>query len=315
MTVFFSVVAATLVLCLGVIWQAGARERQFEAEFPPSGQIIEVEGLRVHAHVMGQDGPDLVLIHGSSGNMRDFSFSLAGALAQDYRVILLDRPGLGYSERLPGDESIHAQARVLQAATEALGASRPIVLGQSYGGAVALAWAVDHPETLSALVLVSAPSQPWEGPIPLLYRLNSSALGSTLAVPLITALVPRRYIETQIRDVFDPEPMPEGYDTHIGAELAARQVSLRANAAQRAGLLEEIRALQPRYDALDLPIELIHGDRDQIVSLRIHSEPFLEQVPQARLDRLAGAGHLPHITREEATLAAIQRAAERAGLR
>ena len=302
-------------LALAVHLRAGAREARWEAQFPPLGQIIEVEGTRVHALVKG-DGPDLVLIHGSSGNLRDFSFAMVDRLAQDYRVIAFDRPGLGYTERLHDrGATIAEQAALLQKAAAQLGADRPLVLGQSYGGAVALAWAVNHPGAAAGLVLVSSPTHPWDGHVPALYRVNGSALGSALAVPLITALVPRSYIRDQVRAVFTQEPMPEGYDSYLGAELAARRVSLRANARHRVALLDQITRLQPRYDALTLPIEMIHGTADTTVGLSIHAEKFIREVPQANLTRLEGVGHLPHHTAPDATRAAIDRAAARAGLR
>ncbi|MDR9427389.1 MAG: alpha/beta hydrolase [Salibaculum sp.] len=304
-----------LVLAAAVHLRAGARESRWEARFPPLGQVIEVEGTRVHALVKG-DGPDLVLIHGSSGNLRDFSFALVDRLAEDYRVIAFDRPGLGYTERLHArGATIAEQAALLQKAAAQLGAERPLVLGQSYGGAVALSWAVTQPQALAGLALVSSPTHPWDGHVPALYRINGSRLGAALAVPPITALVPQSYIRDQVRAVFDPEPMPEGYDSYVGAELAARRVSLRANARQRLGLLDQITRMQPRYDSLDLPIELIHGTADTTVGLSIHAEKFIREVPQANLTRLEGVGHLPHHTAPEATRAAIDRAATRAGLR
>ena len=106
------------------------------------------------------DAPDLVLIHGASGNTRDMTFSLAPRLAEDYRVIVLDRPGLGYTDRINGTgATITQQAELLQKAAAQLGADRPIVLGHSYGGAVALAWAVTRPDHISALVNVSGARQ------------------------------------------------------------------------------------------------------------------------------------------------------------
>lgn len=310
----------TLLILIGLVtaitqWRAATREARFQARFPPLGQFVDIDGTRVHALVRGA-GPDLVLIHGSSGNLRDFDFQILDQLAQTYRVIAFDRPGMGYTDRLGyGRETIADQAHLLQRAAAALGAEAPIVLGQSYGGAVALAWAVKQPETLSALVLVAAPTQPWNGEIPGLYRLNGSALGSLLAVPLITAFVSENYIQRQIEAVFVPDPMPAGYGDHVGAELAVRRTSLRANAHHRVNLLEQITDLQPAYGALTLPIELIHSDADTTVGLDIHATPFVAQVPSAQLTRLPGAGHLPHHTRTDDMIAAIERAASRAGLR
>ncbi|TNY34295.1 alpha/beta hydrolase [Pelagovum pacificum] len=295
--------------------RATAREDAAEAAFPPEGKFVDVDGTRVHAVVSG-DGPDLVLIHGSSGNTRDFTFRLAPMLAKKYRVITFDRPGLGYTERTGAvGETITGQARLLQAAAEKLGADKPIVLGQSYGGAVALAWAVETPDALSALVTVSSPSQVWEGGLPWLYAMNSSILGGRVAVPLITAWTPASYVRAQVESIFAPQDMPEGYADYIGAPLTLRRESLRANAVQRAGLKEELRALVPRYDAITVPVEIVHGTADDTVPFDIHATPLAEQVETAHLVPLEGIGHVPHNTVPDDVIAAIDRAAERAGLR
>ncbi len=292
---------------------APRHEARAEAAFPPEGRFVEVDGVRVHAVVAGS-GPDVVLIHGSSGSTRDFTFGLVDHLKDRYRVIVLDRPGLGYTDPLPGGGSIADQARLLQKAAAALGAEAPVVLGQSYGGAVALAWAVHLPDTLAALVSVSSPSQPWEGGLPWLYRVNASWWAPYLAIPVFTAFVPDAYVRGQVRAVFAPQEMPAGFDDHIGADLILRRASLRANALQRAALLDEIRALQPRWPEIAVPVELVHGSADDTVPIEIHSEPLVQQIPGAVLTRLDGIGHLPQHVARDAVAAAVDRAAGRAGL-
>jgi pimeloyl-ACP methyl ester carboxylesterase len=188
------------------------------------------------------------------------------------------------------------------------------VLGQSYGGAVALAWAVHHPDSLSALVAVSAPSQRWEGGLPGLYRLTSHPLGSALAVPLIAAWVPARYVDSQVAGVFAPQPQPDGYARAIATPLILRPDSLRANARQRATLKQEITALQPGYPGITVPLEIVHGTADTTVPFGIHAEPLARQAPTAQLTALPGIGHIPQNVAPEAVAEAVDRAARRAGL-
>jgi pimeloyl-ACP methyl ester carboxylesterase len=118
-----------------------------------------------------------------------------------------------------------------------------------------------------------------------------------------------------VAEIFAPQSAPEGYLAHVGAALTLRRASLRANALQRANLLAEIEALHRRYDEIAVPVEIVHGAADTTVGLSIHSEPLARQVAGARLDVIEGAGHMPHHTHPEAVIAAIRRAAERAGLR
>jgi pimeloyl-ACP methyl ester carboxylesterase len=293
--------------------KASAVEARANAAFPPEGQIITVDGLRVHTYVAGT-GPDLILIHGASGNLRDFTFSLIPKITSRYRVIAFDRPGLGWSDPLPeNNTSPTAQAAHLRRAADQLGVERPIVLGHSYGGAVAMAWALDDPDT-AALVLVSAATMPWDGNIWYMHNVMGNPLGGWTAVPLITAFAGNATAEAATRDIFQPDTMPPGYLDHIGAALTMRRSTLAANSAQVAGLKPFIIAMRARYPELTLPIEAVHGDTDTIVPLRVHSGPLSVLLPNVSLTVLPDTGHMPQHANEAQVLAAIDRAATRAGL-
>lgn len=190
-----------------------------------------------------------------------------------------------------------------------------MVLGQSYGGAVALAWAVERPDSLSALVLLAAASNPWTTDLSLFYKITSNDLGSATVVPALTAFVPTPVVDSAIESVFAPQKEPEGYAEYIGAPLTLRRDTMRANAMQRANLLDEIQALYPRYGAITVPTEILHGDADTTVGLSIHSIPLSQQISDATLTVLKGIGHMPHHAAEPEVIAAIDRAAQRAGLR
>lgn len=302
---------------------AAAREARAVALYPPEGQIVTVMGRQVHAVVAGT-GPDLVLIHGAGGNTRDMSFALLDKLAERYRVIILDRPGLGFTDRtdtrydsrfMSQAESPAEQAALLQAAAAALGAERPLVLGHSYGNAVGLAWALEHPDHIAGLIDVAGVSMPWPGDLGTYYTVNGSALGGAIVAPLITALVPESRVRASIEAIFAPNPAPEGYATYVGADLTLRRDSLRANARQVNGLRPHIVAMSGRYGGLRLPVEIVHGDADDTVPLAIHSARLVEIIPDAVLTVLPGIGHMPHHADPVAVIAAIDRAAARAGLR
>ena len=307
------------VLWAVTLWRAARTEARAEAAFPPEGWILDVAGHAVHAVVMGRAkdcAPDVVLIHGASGNARDMTFDLAPRLAQDFRVIVLDRPGLGYTDPLdPRGAGIVQQAGLLADAARQLGAATPIVLGHSYGGAVALAWAVHHPQRLSALVALSAASHPWEGGLSAYYRILSHRVLGPAVIPFLTGWVRASRVRAAVAEVFAPDLVPQGYLNHFGAALTLRRHSLRANALQRDGLLDEIAALAPRYAEIDVPVEILHGTADTTVGLSVHSEPLARSIPDARLTRLPGVGHMPHHAAPQAVVAAIRRAAIRAGQR
>nr|WP_246039815.1 alpha/beta hydrolase [Sulfitobacter sabulilitoris] len=313
-----------LVLVFATVLQGCARirENRAEAAYPPTGQLLDIEGTDVHVKVMG-DGPDLVMIHGASGSMRDFTFAFAERMSDRYRVILMDRPGLGWTER-PGNayegawnarsESPRVQARLLQAAADRLGVTDPIVLGHSYGGAVALAWGLERPDDTAALVLVSAASNPWPGDLGLLYKVNSSPAGGALVIPVITAFVPEPVIRSTLSSIFAPQSAPDGYLDHFGPDMTLRRSAMRANAQQVNSLRPHVVEMSAHYPSLRMPTEIVHGTADTIVPIDIHSEPLARQIPGANLTRLEGIGHMPHHVDPQAVAAAVDRAARRAGL-
>ncbi len=302
-----------VIIVVTTIWRATMRERATEADYPPEGLFVTVEGVKLHAVVRGK-GPDLVLLHGASGSVRDLSFGFIDALAARYRVIAIDRPGLGWSEPGPGTDHISAQARLLREAAAELGATRPIIFGHSYGGAVALAWAVDAPDSVAALVLASAVSHPWDGDVPFLYKVAANPVAGPLTVTGISAWVPEGYVTDQVNAVFLPQTVPPGYDEHFGPMMSARAAAFRANSEQRVTLKEDVRAQVAQYPAIAVPVEILHGDSDPVVYASVHSEPLAREVPGARLTILPGVGHMPQHTARPAVIAAIDRAAARAGL-
>ena len=302
---------------------ADRRAREAEEAFPPSGRFVTVDGAQVH-YVREGTGPEVVLIHGASGNLRDFTFDLVGRLAERYTVTAFDRPGLGYTDRVPGvpngpfsdtGESPLQQARFLKGAAAALGIERPVVVGHSFGGIVALGWAVDDLDHASdqsarAVVGLGAVAMPWPGGLGAYYTINGSAAGAA-TIPILAAYVPSSVVAQRIDNTFRPQPAPEGYAEHIGAPLVLRRDSFRANVQQVNTLRPHVVEMEARYPELRIPIELVHGTDDDTVPIDVHARPFGRLVAAANVTELPGIGHMPHHVDPAATLAAIDRAFER----
>jgi pimeloyl-ACP methyl ester carboxylesterase len=271
-----------------------------------SADTILVGGVPIHFERSGRGRP-VVLIHGASGNLNDMTFRLAPRLAASHEVVALDRPGHGESGLPPGGgASIRTQAALLRATVEALGIERPIVVGHSYGGSVALAWAVDAPGALSGLVLLAAPSQVWEGGLGLSTDLLASPATGPVLARAVSHLATRGFAERTLDGVFAPQAPPDGYLEHLDLSLVLQPASLRENARQLAALKEELRPMVPAYPALDLPVAIVHGEADRTVGLEIHSVPLARQIPGARLARLPGIGHMLHQVATDAAVAAVQ---------
>ncbi|MEM6323986.1 MAG: alpha/beta hydrolase [Pseudomonadota bacterium] len=296
---------------------ASRNETRAEQAYPPEGQFVTVEGTRLHVVVRGQ-GPDLVLIHGASGSARDFTFAMVDRLATRYRVFAFDRPGMGFSDRTSerfdaarntGAESPAQQAVVMQAAAAQLGATRPIVLGHSYGGAVAMAWALERPENFSGLVIVSGATQVWESGLSPQYPVLASTLGGSTLVPILAATVSEDWARDAVDRIFSPQMAPSGYADFVGVGLALRRDTLRANARQVNTLRGHLIEMVPHYPSITQPVEILHGTADRIVGFDIHARPLAEQLPNARLTPLRGIGHMPQHVAADEVIAAIDRIA------
>ena len=322
------VLTTVLILSVsaGVFWivadrRADLREAETEARNPPQGQIVTVDGREVHVSVTGA-GPDVVLIHGAGGSNRDFTFDLVERLARDYRVFAIDRPGFGWSERMSEDlrrplttESEHPveQARHIARAVRQLGAERPVVVGHSYGGAVAMGWALEEPA--AAVVILSGATMPWPGEVDWTYRVLGSRAGGAILPPLVSAFVPRSYVAGALKGVFAPQQVPESYMAQAGVMMATRIGTLRANARQVNSLRPHVVEMSERYPDIKIPVEILHGTEDKTVYAEVHAEPLMRVLPNGALTILDGVGHMPHHVVPEDVVAAIDRAAVRAGLR
>ncbi|MBV7393369.1 alpha/beta hydrolase [Mameliella sp. DP3N28-2] len=316
--------AVLLLLVLGgcAVTQirADRAEREAETRWPPVGQFVEVGGLRVH-YVQKGSGPDVVLLHGASGNLRDFTFKLVDLLAKDYRVTAFDRPGLGYTTREArfagafnaSAETPPDQAAILARAAAELGVRRPIVVGHSFGGAVAMAWGLD--QEAAAVVSLGGAIMPWPGALDSQYQVLGNPLGGAIVPQFVTAWYGEDRIEQAVSGIFAPQAAPPGYIQHIGPGLSLRRETIRANGRQVASLRPALVEMSKRYPGLTIPVELVHGTADTTVGFEIHTVAAAKLLPDARVTPLQGVGHMPQHARPGAVIEAINRAADRAGLR
>lgn len=260
--------------------------------YPPIGRFVTVDGYQVHYWEKGTGQP-VVLVHGASGNLRDWTFSIADRLAETYRVIAFDRPGLGYTDRPPRGWDPFVQARLLRGATEALGAERPILVGHSWGGAMVMAWAIDAPDTVAGVVPVSGVTIPYGG---FARVANFVGLDTVIVDAYSDYLLESARtggIRSFIGRVFRPQPIPEGYIDYVGAPLALRAETLRANAEDLQYINSALNRMAPEYGSVTLPVEIIHGRAD-FIDWDDHAEPLSRALPNARLTVLPGVGHMAH---------------------
>ena len=100
---------------------------------------------------------------------------------------------------------------------------------------------------------------------------------------------------------------------HFGPRLNLSPRRLRANAQQRTDLREQLRGQETRYGEITIPVEVVHGEADDIVGVEVHAEKLVAQVEDGNLPRIPGAGHMLHHTHTSEIVAAVDRVALRMG--
>jgi pimeloyl-ACP methyl ester carboxylesterase len=291
-----------------------ARARRAERRHPPTGRMLEIDGVRVHVHMAGE-GPPLVLLNGNGAMVHDWLASgLFDRLRRSYRVIAIDRPGYGYTGR-PRDRvwTPYAQAELVRRTLAHLVIEKPILLGHSWGTIVALALALEHPDAVRGLVLLSGYYFPtarldvWAFSPPAIPVLGD-AMRYTVSPLLVRLLVPRI-----IRKLFEPMPVPPRFAMRFPLDLALRPRQLKASAEDSAFMVPAAAALRKRYGELRLPVQILTGTADRIVTPERQSGRLHETIRSSELTRLPGLGHMVHYAAQDEiarAVAAVVTAAE-----
>ena len=281
---------------------------------PPVGRFIDTASGKQHVLDVGPDdaaappAPPVVLLHGATANLGDMRVALVERLRARHRVIAIDRPGHGWSERI-GGEANAAPRRQAAAAHEILGklgVERPVMLAHSWGGAVGLAYALEYPGALRGLVLLAPLARPWENELLRYAELaNTPWLGAlyghTFAMPI--GLLGLDRILTL---AFAPQAPADNYVEGASILLALRPGTFTANAQDLAYMGAPIAAVVPQYARIATPTVIITGTDDHLVSPRSQARPIARQLPHARLIVLPGIGHMLHHVEPKRVVDAIE---------
>lgn len=283
-------------------------ERATQAEWPPLGRFIDADGVRVHAWEQGAGRP-VILLHGASGNLRDFTFDLGPRLAKSgRRAIAFDRPGLGYSERPAdrgGDPAV--QARILRTAAKKMRAEKPILVGHSLGAALAMAWALADPDGIAGVVTVSGAVMPWSDRPMLAEMIGLDQLLIGFYFNYLQSSAGNGGIERFVERIFRPQTPPRDYARYVGGPLSLRPSVLLANKQDIAALNTALRRQAPDYGRITAPVEVISGTADFIIKPERQPIPFAHRLPNSRLTLLEGVGHMAHHANPDEIVSALDR--------
>ncbi len=275
------------------------RVRQVERTYPPVGRFLHVDGIQLHYIDVGSGRP-VVLVHGASTNLRDFTSSLVPMLAKQNRVLAFDRPGYGYSERPRSDWPNPAvQAGYLHKGLVALGIERPLVVGHSWSGAVVMAYLLHHPEDTAGGVLLAGASHPWEGGVAWSNTVAGVPVLGMLFASTLVYPVGQLILESAIAEVFYPESPSSDYLERTGVLLTLRPRNFLANAEDVRRLSDYLHEQSKRYAEIKQPLLIVHGTGDDVVPAWNHADRLVKIIPNTKLVRLEGVGHALHHTQTE----------------
>jgi pimeloyl-ACP methyl ester carboxylesterase len=306
------ITATVLGICAlgtGACVTSSAYRNKVESAHPPIGQSVPVGTETVHVIQRGKAGPPVLMIHGASANAREFTWTLAPRLEETHRVFMADRPGHGYSGRPEDAHSLGVQAAQMAGVLEALApGEKAVLVGHSFGGAVALRVALDRPDLVEGLVLLAPVTHDWGGGGQAWY--NSFAAPPVVG-PVFSQILPLvgpGQLRSGIDGVFDPAPVPKNYSENSAIGLLFRPPNFRANARDVKALEQQLAAQSKRYGELDMPITVFSGSGDTVISPRLHVGELKKQVA-VDLVILPHEGHMPHHGEGQAVADAIRRLA------
>jgi pimeloyl-ACP methyl ester carboxylesterase len=244
----------------------------------------------------------------------DFDQSgLIDQAAEHYRVIAFDRPGYGYSERPRTTVwTPENQARLLHHALQEIGVDSALVAGHSWGTMVALAMALEVPDFVRGLVLLSGYYyRSVRLDVPLMSPPAIPLLGDLLRYTVLP-IMQRLSFPLMAKRMFSPQRISERFRA-IPPWLLLRPGQLRASAVESALMVPSAMMLAKRYPELKVPATIIHGTRDKMTNFGHNAERLHERIEHSELQLQPGVGLMTHYAHPEKVMEAIDAMAAQVG--
>ena len=265
-----------------------------EKNVPVVGTILNLNGLRVHGYVEGDGSQDIVFIHGAFVNLRDWVFATRPLSKLDSRLIYIDRPGFGYSDRDERKWDAERQADLARSYVKNIHGKNLILVGHSWGASVAMAWAAKFPEDVKGVVSIAGLNMPFSGVSKLADDIGLLRVAYELYITSVAKRADSGSIEKFAGRMFQPQDIPTGYLDYVGSDLSRRRSTIKAN---KSDLLITSQALKQNfkfYRRIEMPVEIIHGKEDFLLPFKSQAVSFNEVIPNSRLHVLPNLGHMAH---------------------
>ncbi|MGH1569783.1 alpha/beta fold hydrolase [Methylobacterium sp. P31] len=268
-------------------------------------RIVHLPGDRMIAYAETGAGPNLVAIHGTLMCLEDAWLGPVPALAKHFRVVAVDRPGHGFSVRPRGRAAdLWDQAARIRDAVRVLGLRRPVILGHSFGAAVALAYGMLHPDEIAGVVALAPICFPEPRLEQVLFGPRALPLGGDLLSKVLSATSDKALLPVLWNAMFFPKRMPESFARDFPFDLAARPAQITAEGEDADWLWPGLTRSLLTYPTLRVPVRLLGGSADLVVNTFVHAHRAARMIPGAQFELLPGAGHMLHHFHAEAVVRA-----------
>jgi pimeloyl-ACP methyl ester carboxylesterase len=295
------VLLALLALVVVLNWTYG----RLPATPRPTGSFVQLRGgLRIRYLERPGGGPAVLLIHGLPGTAEDFN--LVTPLLAGRRTIAIDRPGFGFSSG--GYFPFSRQLQAVQEVIEKLHLGRVILVGHSYGGAISLAFAEDHPGEVGGLVLVDAAATCTRNST---YERDQARLVRAIELPVISQIADVTFsqllrkvsAEAGDAEAFDPDAVAAAHRHRVLA-INMKHGNLEAWAGETLAANGVIEALDRGIPQIERPAVVIQGASDHLVKPAC-GRRLAALLPKAHLEMVSG-GHMVPYTHPQTIAAAVR---------
>ena len=277
-----------------------------ERKYPPRGDFVDVETAKLHyltrkkaQNTDNQDNAPIVLIHGSSGSSADMELAFFEAFPPDVDLYAFDRPGIGWSENklTPYEMSDPMkQAQAIHKAVEKLKLNKPIIVGHSWGGSVAIAYAQQFGNEISGAVSLAGVAYPWEGPYGWYDILLKTPVINQIFARFFLNKIAQLYIPLSIKSIFEPEIARGDYREGAQIEILLRPSTIIHNSIYSYNLRRHLGTISQGYEDINVPFLIVAGHQDYIVSSKNQSQRLHNEIPKSEYLLFKGVGHMPHHT-------------------
>lgn len=286
--------SVVLLIALGACVSSKNFSERVEQTYPPLGEFVSYKDVALHVIDRG-DGSPVMMIHGASANAREYLLTLEPELSGEMvRLLIPDRPGHGYSGRPDEGFELGIQAEAMATILKAKAEEPVVIVGHSFGGAVALRLALDHPELVKSVVLLAPVTHDWgDGGVAWYNRIAAFPLVGNVFSQFAPSVGPDM-ARASLDRLFSPAPAPENYADRMGVDLLFRPPTFRRNAADVVNLKQQLAEQQKRYGEISVPVIVFSGAGDTVLKPKLHSAKLRRDAPEhVILVKLADEGHMP----------------------